>query len=904
VGGNASRAHIQLFRGDKHVRAGLIDVLPWLRSIRPALTAVDPLAVVIAALLLTSDTASDTASPLAVAGAALAAAVVCRGSDLHRSRLVLSVVEELPRLALAAGVAALTLAALTSGVAIMAVAAFGAATLVLMVLLRASVYAVVHHRRRSGRSAHSVIIVGAGAVGQRLTTTFLHRTELGLRPVGIIDTSADLTSRDLPVPLLGETDTLEQAMEALGVDDVIFAFPEPPDDTMIDVVRRCVQADHQVFVVPRFFEMMGLDHHRRTEVVGDVAVMRLRRWGLRPHTMLAKRAVDVVLSGVALVLLSPVLLACALAVRLETGPGVIFRQTRIGLAGRPFTLFKFRSLKPHDTTESQTQWSIDHDRRVGPVGRFLRRTSLDELPQLVNVLRGDMSLVGPRPERPFFVREFSKATVRYDDRHRVQTGLTGWAQVHDLRGDTSIDARVRFDNYYIENWSLWTDLKIMCRTVLAIVRHQPDPRAPMLRRPDETTPPSSVVTDAAAPATPHVLHVSMPTTEGVANVVMGYVRDQVARGWTVTVACPASGWLAEAARASGAQVVRWEATRSPGPSIVREIRRLRRVVNDTRPDVVHLHSAKAGLAGRLLLRGVVPTIYQPHAWSFQAVTGPMRRATTAWERFAQRWTTELVCVSRSERAVAESVGISTATTISPNGVDLERFTPAARTERRHARRRLGLADVPTVVCVGRLAEQKGQQDLLDAWAGVRDRVPDAHLVLVGDGPDRSALEARTAGRRDVDLVGVRSDVDTWLAAADVIAAPSHWEGMAVAPLEAMASGRSVVATAVEGMAESMPRGGGLIVEIGDVDALADGIADRLLDPALADREGAIAQEHVAAHHDVNASARDVARLTLRQYHRGRGTADVLMSLEPMPLMTPRRRRRGPTAFAVPAGRER
>jgi exopolysaccharide biosynthesis polyprenyl glycosylphosphotransferase len=882
------------------VRAGLIDVLPWLKSIRPALTVVDPLAVVIAALLLVSE----AASPLAVAGAALAAAVVCRGSDLHRSRLVLSVVEELPRLALAAGIAALTLAALTSGVAMTTVAAFGAATLVLMVLLRASVYAVVHHQRRSGRSAHPVIVVGAGAVGQRLTTTFLHRTELGLRPVGIIDTSADLTSRDLPVPLLGETDRLEQAMEALGVDDVVFAFPEPPDDTMIDVVRRCVQADHQVFVVPRFFEMMGLDHHRRTEVVGDVAVMRLRRWGLRPHTMLAKRVVDVVLSGIALVLLSPVLLACALAVRLETGPGVIFRQTRIGLAGRPFTLFKFRSLKPLNTTESATQWSIDHDARLGPVGRFLRRTSLDELPQLVNVLRGDMSLVGPRPERPFFVREFSKATVRYDERHRMQTGLTGWAQVHDLRGDTSIDARVRFDNYYIENWSLWTDLKIMCRTVLAIVRHQPDPRAPMLRRPEEAaTPPPASPADAVAPVTPHVLHVSMPTTEGVANVLMGYVRDQVARGWTVTVACPSSGWLAEAARASGAQVVRWEASRSPGPSVVREIRRLRRVVNDIRPDVVHLHSAKAGLAGRLLLRGVVPTIYQPHAWSFQAVSGPMRRATTAWERFAQRWTTELVCVSRSERAVAESVGISTATTISPNGVDLERFTPAARTERRHARRRLGLADVPTVVCVGRLAEQKGQQDLLDAWAGVRDRVPDAHLVLVGDGPDRSVLEARTAGRGDVDLVGVRSDVDTWLAAADVIAAPSHWEGMAVAPLEAMASGRSVVATAVEGMAESMPRGGGLIVDIGDVDALAGGIADRLLDPALADREGAIAQEHVAAHHDANSSARDVARLTLRQYHRGRGTADVLMALEPMALTTPRRRRRGPTAVAVPAGRE-
>ena len=164
-------------------------------------------------------------------------------------------------------------------------------------------------QRRSGRSAHPVIIVGAGAVGQRLATTFLHRQELGLRPSASSTPPPTSPSRDLPVPLLGETDALEQAMADLGVDDVIFAFPEPPDDQMIDVVRRCVQADHQVFVVPRFFEMMGLDHHRRTEVIGDVAVMRLRRWGLRPHSMLAKRAVDVVLSGIALVLLSPVLLA-------------------------------------------------------------------------------------------------------------------------------------------------------------------------------------------------------------------------------------------------------------------------------------------------------------------------------------------------------------------------------------------------------------------------------------------------------------------------------------------------------------------------------------------------------------------------------------------------------------------
>ncbi|MEO6713039.1 MAG: sugar transferase, partial [Mycobacteriales bacterium] len=158
----------------------------------------------------------------------------------------------------------------------------------------------------------------------------------------------------------------------------------------------------------------------------------------------------------------------AIAVRLETGRGFLFRQTRVGLDRREFQLLKFRSMRPASETEQQTAWSIANDHRVGPVGRFIRRTSFDELPQLWNILRGDMTLVGPRPERPHFVREFANSFPRYSARHRVPAGLTGWAQVHGLRGDTSIEERARFDNYYIENWSLWGDIKIIVRTVRSV----------------------------------------------------------------------------------------------------------------------------------------------------------------------------------------------------------------------------------------------------------------------------------------------------------------------------------------------------------------------------------------------------------------------------------------------------
>nr|WP_223182852.1 MULTISPECIES: sugar transferase [unclassified Streptomyces] len=185
----------------------------------------------------------------------------------------------------------------------------------------------------------------------------------------------------------------------------------------------------------------------------------------------AKRALDLALVVPALAFALPVLLLCALSVRLSDGPGVLFRQERVGQYGRHFTLLKFRTLRPSDETESATRWNVADDRRMSAAGRLLRKTSLDELPQLWNVLRGDMSLVGPRPERPYFVAQFSKVHTGYAARHRMPVGLTGLAQVHGLRGDTSIEDRCRFDNHYIDHWSLWQDVCILLRTAAGVVRH-------------------------------------------------------------------------------------------------------------------------------------------------------------------------------------------------------------------------------------------------------------------------------------------------------------------------------------------------------------------------------------------------------------------------------------------------
>jgi len=366
----------------------------------------------------------------------------------------------------------------------------------------------------------------------------------------------------------------------------------------------------------------------------------------------------------------------------------------------------------------------------------------------------------------------------------------------------------------------------------------------------------------------HVLHVSVPTSGGVATVATGYVRDQVERGWNVTVACPSTGDLGYAAREAGAEV-RWWRADNHDSTLPGTVARLNRIVNETKPDVVHLHSGKAGLAGRLVVRDRIPTVFQPHAWSFLAARG-VQGASLRWERYAARWTSELVCVSETERQLGESLGVHAPTSVIPNGIDLTTYRPAGARDRVHARKLLALQDLPTVLCVGALTVQKGQQDLLADWPRVRARVPRAQLLLVGDGPDRRALERLADGMEGVVFAGARTDVPLWMAAADVVVIPSRWEGMALVPLEAMACARSVVATDVNGAVDSVPSDAGVIVALDDPTALTQALVERLENPALGDEEGWRGRSHVELHHDVTTSARELARVYLRLVGARRG----------------------------------
>ena len=349
------------------------------------------------------------------------------------------------------------------------------------------------------------------------------------------------------------------------------------------------------------------------------------------------------------------------------------------------------------------------------------------------------------------------------------------------------------------------------------------------------------------PVRPRVLHVSQPTTEGVARCVLDLVRHQLTQDWDVAVACPRDGDLSREAAATGAEVIPWEATRTPGATVVPETTRLAGAARRAHPDIVHLHSAKAGLAGRLALRGRLPTVYQPHAWSFFAVGGPLRTATLQWERRALRWTDRVICVSQAEceEGIRAGLRLEGRTVVVPNGVDVDRFSPG---DREAVRARLGVGSDPLAVCVGRLSRQKGQDVLLDAWPSVRETVPDGGLVLVGDGPDRAELVARAP--EGVRFVG-RADPRDWYLAADVVVLPSRWEGMALVPLEAAACGRSVVVTDVAGAREVVAPGArSAVVPPGDAAALAAAIVPRLQDRHAADEEGDRVQRHVLEHNDV------------------------------------------------------
>ena len=411
-----------------------------------------------AAIALALARANGTGVLLVILSTALLAA-----QGHYRPRIELSLYRQAPA-AVGTVCTASVVAGLTGSLDAARVARLAMVYGVALVAMRLFAYAWIRGLRRRRRLAEATLVLGAGALGSQVGWTLSEHPEYGLDVVGYLDGFED---GSLPAPVLGRIDQLDRVLTASGVQRVIIAFGATRDLDLVPVVRACDRRRVELHVVPRLFELGVPTQGPDTDCVWGVPLQNLRRSYFQRRAHLIKRAFDVALALPTLLLLSPVMLVLALATKLSDGGPILFHQTRIGQDGRPIEILKFRTMRK--LPDSDMRWTAERQ-ALTRLGGLMRRTSLDELPQLLNVLRGDMSLVGPRPERPFFVSRFEDEVPRYSDRHRVPVGMTGWAQVHGLRGDTSIDDRARFDNQYIEHWSLWRDIAILFLTIHSVLR--------------------------------------------------------------------------------------------------------------------------------------------------------------------------------------------------------------------------------------------------------------------------------------------------------------------------------------------------------------------------------------------------------------------------------------------------
>jgi Undecaprenyl-phosphate glucose phosphotransferase len=314
-----------------------------------------------------------------------------------------------------------------------------------------------------------VIIVGAGDAARLVIQKIQGSPFLGYRLLGLVNGSAVSGPETATLDgyaVLGCTEDLPRLIETHAVDEVILAVPEADDEEMVRLISLAHRERVSIKVFPDLFEIMAAGV--TIDDLGGLPLLSIRDVALRGWKLSFKRAMDLVGSAVGLVLISPILLVVAIFIKLDSPGPAFFVQERMGLDAKPFRMFKFRSMRA-DAESEGPGWTVKDDPRRTRLGSFLRKYSVDELPNLINVLMGDMSLVGPRPEQPAFVEQFQRMVPRYMDRHHEKAGMTGWAQVNGLRGDTSIFERTKYDLWYIENWSVWLDIKIIIRTVFRVL---------------------------------------------------------------------------------------------------------------------------------------------------------------------------------------------------------------------------------------------------------------------------------------------------------------------------------------------------------------------------------------------------------------------------------------------------
>jgi len=340
---------------------------------------------------------------------------------------------------------------------------------VLVASSRMVVRQALRHIRSSGHNVQRILVVGAGILGREITSKILAHRELGFEVVGFLDDDPAKTGQTVcGVPVLGPIEKIEELFATVRLDQVFITLPLDAHKKILQLLDLASREMVEVKLVPDILQYATLK--AALEDLDGTPVINLSQVPLQGWSSLVKRGIDLAIASAALLALLPLLPLVAIAIWLEDHGPIFYRQERMGLDGRPFMILKFRSMRADAEATSGPVWAVKDDPRRTRIGTLLRESSIDELPQLWNVIRGDMSIVGPRPERPSFVREFKHKIPHYMLRHRVKSGITGWAQVHGWRGNTSIKKRIQYDLYYIQNWSLSLDFKILWMTLRYAMR--------------------------------------------------------------------------------------------------------------------------------------------------------------------------------------------------------------------------------------------------------------------------------------------------------------------------------------------------------------------------------------------------------------------------------------------------
>ncbi|TVR35620.1 MAG: undecaprenyl-phosphate glucose phosphotransferase [Spirochaetaceae bacterium] len=389
------------------------------------------------------------------------------GMGLYQPRRGTSVVDEISRIV--AGVLINVLLSISilyflrvDQVSRLTITYYAIADVIVVAWARAATRRALGSLRARGYNSRSVVIIGTGDAARRLTQIIENQPILGLRIVGYVAANGEQP----PSPdwrIIGSFDSLDQVIKSSHPDVVLYSLAEQGGERLTAVLNLCDQEGITLKIVPGFSSLIAAKG--QVETMEGIPIISIREVPARTgFNRFLKRGFDFLFSLSVILLLSPVFILTAVAVKLTSRGPVFYKQERVGLDNRPFNMLKFRTMRVQQKQESDTIWTTRADPRITPIGRIMRKLSIDEIPQFFNVLSGRMSVVGPRPERPYFVGQFKDQYHHYMRRHAVKAGITGWAQINGLRGDTSIKDRIEADIFYIENWSFWFDLKIILLT--------------------------------------------------------------------------------------------------------------------------------------------------------------------------------------------------------------------------------------------------------------------------------------------------------------------------------------------------------------------------------------------------------------------------------------------------------